>query len=143
MRPSIQAIAELLSGFIFGLGLIVSGMSNPNKVQGFLDISGLWDPSLMFVMGGAIGVAFIPFYLIKKNPQTLFGSIIKLPSTNLLNKQLIIGNAIFGIGWGLAGICPGPALVSLGAGIPKAAIFVVGIIAGTKFTQIAIKKISA
>lgn len=140
MRMPIKSIAELLSGFTFGLGLIVSGMSNPNKVQGFLDIAGLWDPSLMFVMGGAISVALVPFYLVKKNPQTLLGSTIKLPNTNLINKQLIIGNAIFGIGWGLAGICPGPALVSLGSGIPKAAIFVVGIIAGTKLTQMVNRK---
>ena len=139
MKISIQSIAELLAGFIFGLGLIVSGMSNPIKVQDFLNITGLWDPSLMFVMGGAISVALIPFYLIKRNPQTALGTTIKLPGTNLINGQLIIGNAIFGIGWGLAGICPGPALVSLGAGLPKAIIFVVGLIAGTKLTQLTIK----
>ena len=140
MKAQIKYIVELGAGFLFGLGLIVSGMSDPSKVLGFLDITGLWDPSLMFVMGGAIGVAIVPFYLINKNPKTWYNESIKLPNKTLINKPLIMGNALFGIGWGLAGICPGPAVVGLASGLPKAALFIVAMLAGTKAVQLASKK---
>lgn len=136
-------IVELCTGLLFGLGLIISGMSNPTKVQGFLDIAGLWDPSLMFVMGGAIGVAVLPFYWISQHRRTLLGSSISLPNNLLIDRRLIIGNALFGIGWGIAGICPGPAVVSLGSGIPEAALFIITMLIGMKTTQWFTKKMAS
>ncbi|MBC7204741.1 MAG: hypothetical protein H5U29_14750, partial [Pusillimonas sp.] len=111
-----QRIFEFLIGLIFGLGLILSGMSNPSKVLGFLDLSGLWDPSLAFVMGGAIVVGIIAFALARKRTTAFFGGALKLPTSTDIDKRLVIGSLTFGVGWGLAGYCPGPALVSLGSG---------------------------
>ncbi len=110
----------LIAGLLFGVGLAVSGMVLPEKVIGFLDITGHWDPSLMFVMGGALAV-FIPgyFFLIKKRTVALNGAALNLKKGNQFDAKLIIGSAIFGIGWGLAGICPGPSIsVMLLGGLP-------------------------
>lgn len=121
----------LLTGLLFGLGLLLAGMATPSKVQGFLDISGVWDPSLAFVMGGGIGIAIIFFTAAKKRSQTLTTKeAMKLPTSNIIDRRLIIGSMAFGIGWGIAGICPGPALVALGAGSTGAAIFVAAMLAG-------------
>ena len=123
-------ILTLLSGLIFGLGLIISGMTNPAKVIGFLDITDLWDPSLIFVMIGAISIAFFGFKLVKNKSQTVFDEPIHLPGTTHISKELVIGSLLFGAGWALAGFCPGPALVALGAGYKEAFIFVTAMIVG-------------
>lgn len=107
-------ITALLAGLVFGLGLILSGMTNPAKVLGFLDMAGLWDPSLAFVMAGAIGVGVVAFAWVKHRRQSLLGLTLALPTASHIDKRLILGNLAFGAGWGLAGYCPGPALVSLG-----------------------------
>jgi uncharacterized protein len=123
-------IYALLAGLIFGLGLIVSGMANPEKVIGFLNIFGRWDPSLAFVMGGAIFVGVFSFKFIVKRERTLLGGGLHLSNEKSINKRLIFGSLIFGLGWGLAGFCPGPALVSLGMGSLKGALFVIAMLAG-------------
>ena len=123
-------IITFLTGLIFGLGLIISGMTNPAKVIGFLDIAGQWDPSLMFVMLGGIAVAFIGFKFVKNKSQAVHDEPIHLPGTTHISKELIIGNLLFGAGWGLAGFCPGPALVAFGAGYKEAFIFVMAMVVG-------------
>jgi len=123
-------IYALLAGLIFGLGLIVSGMANPEKVIGFLNIFGRWDPSLAFVMGGAIFVGVFSFKYIVKREKTLLGGSLHLSTEKSINKRLIFGSLIFGLGWGVAGFCPGPALVSLGMGSLKGAMFVIAMLAG-------------
>jgi len=123
-------IMALLAGLIFGLGLILSGMTNPAKVIGFLDLAGDWDPSLAFVMVGAIAVSFLPFQLAKKRSGTLLGEPVRLPSPGPIDRRLLFGSFAFGIGWGLAGYCPGPALTSLISGGINPLIFVVSMLAG-------------
>lgn len=123
-------IISFLAGLIFGIGLIISGMADPAKVLAFLDVAGLWNPSLIVVMAGAIGVGFFAFVWAKSRKTTLLGGEMKLPSTTKIDRRLIIGAVIFGIGWGIAGFCPGPALVGLGMGLPKALIFVAAMLAG-------------
>lgn len=123
-------IITLLAGLIFGLGLIISGMTNPEKVIGFLDVTGQWDPSLMFVMLGGIAVAYVGFQFVRDKSQTIFDDAIHLPGKTHISKELIIGSLMFGAGWGLAGFCPGPALVVMGAGYKEAFIFVMAMIVG-------------
>ena len=123
-------IYALLAGLIFGFGLIVSGMANPEKVIGFLNIFGRWDPSLAFVLGGAIFVGVFSFKYIVKREKTLLGGSLHLSNEKSINKRLIFGSLIFGLGWGVAGFCPGPALVSLGMGSLKGALFVIAMLAG-------------
>lgn len=123
-------ISEFGVGLLFGTGLILSGMTDPGKVIGFLDLFGAWDPSLAFVMGGAILVGVGAFALAKKRTTTFLGGALHLPKSNDIDKRLVVGGLVFGAGWGLAGFCPGPALVSLGAGELKAAAFVLAMLAG-------------
>ena len=123
-------IAALLSGLVFGLGLIVSGMANPAKVLGFLDLAGLWDPSLAFVMGGAITVGLVAFAIARRRATSLLGLEMRLPTARQIDRRLLGGGLLFGIGWGIAGFCPGPALVALGAGEVKAIVFMVAMLAG-------------
>ncbi|MDO9169894.1 MAG: YeeE/YedE family protein [Methylobacter sp.] len=123
-------ISALLVGLLFGLGLIISGMTDPSKVIGFLDLAGAWDPSLAFVMGGAILVGTGAFAIAKKRQRSFLGAPMQLPSATKLDKRLLLGSLIFGIGWGIAGFCPGPAVVSAAAGQPKAWIFVAAMLAG-------------
>jgi uncharacterized membrane protein YedE/YeeE len=125
-----QIIMALIAGLVFGLGLILSGMTNPAKVIGFLDLAGDWDPSLAFVMAGAIAVSFLPFQLAGKRSRTLLGGPVRLPATGHIERRLVFGSLAFGIGWGLAGYCPGPALTSLLSGGVKPVIFVVSMLAG-------------
>ncbi len=120
----------LLAGLVFGLGLIVSGMSNPAKVIGFLDITGRWDPSLALVMAGAIGVGAFAFAVAHRRAETMLGGPLTLPGTRHIDRRLVLGSTVFGIGWGIAGFCPGPGLVALGMGSGKAALFVVAMVAG-------------
>ncbi|WP_411883331.1 DUF6691 family protein [Polaromonas sp. YR568] len=121
---------SLLAGAVFGLGLLVSGMANPAKVLGFLDLAGPWDPSLALVMAGAIAIASIAFGVAGRRTLSLMGQEIKLPSSRTVDRRLVGGSLLFGIGWGIAGFCPGPALVALGMGEGKAAVFVVAMLAG-------------
>lgn len=123
-------VSALLAGLVFGLGLIVSGMANPAKVLGFLDLAGDWDPSLMFVMAGAIAVASCAFLVARRGTVSLLGADIAIPARRDIDRRLVLGSVVFGAGWGLAGYCPGPALVSLGTGEVKAIVFVIAMLAG-------------
>ncbi|MDR6202176.1 YeeE/YedE family protein [Paraburkholderia graminis] len=123
-------LTALFSGLLFGAGLMVSGMANPAKVLGFLDIAGQWDPSLAFVMGGAIAVGSVAFLLAKRRKKSLLGRSIQIPAGKQVTLRLVMGSAVFGVGWGLAGFCPGPALVAMGAGFPKAWGFVGAMLGG-------------
>ena len=129
----LNLLMALIAGLIFGIGLLVSGMDNPAKVIGFLDLAGNWDPSLIFVMAGAIAIASAGFSLAKRRTVSLLHLSIQLPASKLIDKRLIGGSALFGIGWGLAGICPGPALVLCGIGLGKGFLF-----AGAMLTGMAI-----
>ena len=122
-----------LIGLVFGLGISISGMANPAKVLNFFDIAGTWDPSLALVMGGALVVAFLGYRVVLRRPAPLFETRFDLPGTSLIDRRLVLGSAIFGVGWGIAGFCPGGALPALGTGAPEVLIFVaaasVGILA--------------
>lgn len=118
------------AGLVFGIGLLISGMANPEKVLGFLDLAGAWDPSLAFVMGGAIIVGVFAFTVARKRTLSFLGADMKLPANKQIDRRLMVGSLMFGAGWGLAGFCPGPGLVALGAGETKAAVFVAAMIAG-------------
>ena len=127
-------LVQFVIGLIFGLGLLVSGMSDPAKVLNFLDLGGIrhgtWDASLAFVMAGAVAVTFIGYKLALKRPQPIFAERFHLPGTADLDLRIILGPAIFGVGWGLVGFCPGPALTALGFGAPTALLFVAAMLAG-------------
>jgi uncharacterized membrane protein YedE/YeeE len=125
-----HVLSALLVGLIFGVGLILGGMSNPAKVIGFLDLFGNWDPSLAFVMAGAISVGLLAFRIAGGRPMSLLGEPMRLPTRDDIDKRLITGSLVFGVGWGLAGFCPGPALVALGTGSSKAMIFVAAMLTG-------------
>lgn len=123
-------LTALLSGLVFGFGLILSGMANPAKVIGFLDLAGNWDPSLAFVMAGAIAVGAAAFYTARKRTVSFLGGAMHLPTARDIDRRLIAGSLLFGAGWGLGGFCPGPGVVALGMGETKALIFIVAMIAG-------------
>ncbi len=129
-------LTSLLSGLVFGLGLIVSGMANPAKVLAFLDLGGAWDPSLALVMAGAIAVGFLAFLIAKKRTLSFLGAEMKLPTARHSDRRLVIGSTLFGVGWGIAGFCPGPGLVALGMGEPKALVFVVAMLVGMMVFQL-------
>ena len=129
-------ISEFLVGLLFGLGLIHSGMTDPGKVIGFLDLAGLWDPSLALVMGGAIAVGFFAFAIAKKRTVNFLGGALHLPKSNQIDKPLVIGAVLFGAGWGLAGFCPGPGLVSLASGNAKGAFFVAFMLVGMQLFEV-------
>ena len=122
--------SEFLIGLLFGWGLLISGMTDPGKVLGFLDLAGAWDPSLAFVMGGGVLVGLVGFALAKKRTTSFLGSAMHLPTSRDIDRRLVLGSLTFGAGWGLAGFCPGPGIVAMGAGESKAALFVVAMIAG-------------
>jgi uncharacterized membrane protein YedE/YeeE len=129
-KNHLSRLAEFAVGLVFGLGLMFSGMTDPGKVIGFLDLFGSWDPSLALVMGGAIVVGFFAFAVAKKRTTTFLGGVLRFPTSFDIDKKLVIGSLMFGTGWGLAGFCPGPALVSMADGQPKALIFVVAMLVG-------------
>lgn len=129
-------VASLASGLIFGLGLLLSGMANPDKVIGFLDLAGQWDPSLAFVMGGAILVGLFAFTVSKKRTQSFLGEPMRMPTASDIDKKLIVGGVLFGLGWGLGGFCPGPALVSITTADPKVLIFVGSMLAGMLLVEL-------
>jgi uncharacterized membrane protein YedE/YeeE len=125
-----QRIIEFVLGLTFGLGLLISGMTDPGKVQGFLDLTGAWDPSLAFVMGGGVMVGLIGFGVAKKKVVSLSGAPLQWPELTRIDRPLVLGSLMFGLGWGLAGFCPGPALVAMASGNDKALVFVLAMMAG-------------
>jgi hypothetical protein len=129
-KNQLHRVTEFAVGLLFGLGLMLSGMTDPSKVLGFLDLVGAWDPSLALVMGGAILVGFFAFALAKKRTTTFLGGVLRLPTSTQMDKPLVIGSLLFGAGWGLAGFCPGPAVVSMADGQPKALVFVLAMLVG-------------
>lgn len=129
-RPVISLVTALLAGVLFGAGLILAGMANPAKVLGFLDLAGAWDPSLALVMGSALAVSAPAFWLARKRRHALNGEAYQIPVSRQLDRRLVLGAIGFGIGWGLAGFCPGPALVAAGALSSKGLIFTAAMLAG-------------
>ena len=127
---TLNRIAEFVAGLLFGIGLILAGMTDPGKVIGFLDLFGNWDPSLALVMGGAIFVGVFAFAFAKTRTTAFLGGAMHLPKQGEVDRKLVAGSLIFGAGWALAGLCPGPALVSLGTGNGQAAVFVLAMLAG-------------
>ena len=123
-------VIEFFVGLLFGLGLLLSGMTDPAKVQGFLDLAGDWDPSLAFVMGGGVCVGLLGFAWAKKQAVSLSGNMFHWPEFLHVDRALVLGSMMFGVGWGLAGFCPGPALVSMAAGTDKAWVFVMAMVLG-------------
>ena len=123
-------LGALLSGLVFGLGLVISGMTQPEKVLGFLDVFGLWDPTLAFVMGGALAIALPGFYLARSRERPLFAPQFRWPTRNDVDAPLIGGAVLFGVGWGLVGLCPGPAIVNLATFMPQVFVFVVAMAVG-------------
>lgn len=126
----VAALSSLLAGLVFGLGLIAAGMTDPMKVRAFLDLAGAWDPSLALVMGAAIAVGLPATLIARRRGRSWSGAPIEWPQSNAIDARLIGGGVLFGIGWGLAGLCPGPALVALGSGWGEAAIFVAAMLGG-------------
>ena len=123
-------LMEFIAGLLFGVGLILSGMTDPGKVKGFLDLAGAWDPSLALVMGGAVGVGFFAFAVARKRTTSLLGGAMRLPASDDIDARALVGSLVFGVGWGLAGFCPGPAVVAAGAGYLQALVFTVAMLAG-------------
>ena len=125
-----RKLIAFFAGLIFGIGLLLAGMANPAKVLGFLDLAGAWDPSLALVMGGAIAVALLPFAWARRQSRSLLGAPMQLPQKRELDRRLILGSLVFGIGWGIAGICPGPGVAILLTGHWQAMLFVAAMLAG-------------
>ena len=128
--------SALMAGLTFGVGLILAGMTDPAKVLAFLDFAGTWDPSLAFVMAGAIGIALLPFHLARHREFSLSGTPLPPPARRDVEARLLVGSALFGIGWGLGGFCPGPAIVGLGTGFVPTAVFTLAMAAGMAVFQI-------
>jgi len=131
-----QIFMALMVGLLFGIGLIVSGMTDPAKVIGFLDLAGNWDPSLGFVMGGAILVGILAFGVARKRERSLLGAPMRLPTATVIDRRLVLGSLAFGAGWGLAGYCPGPALASLATGGEKPLVFTLAMLAGMALFEV-------
>jgi len=136
MNKQIPLFTAFLSGLIFGFGLILSGMVNPAIVLGFLDIAGQWNPSLLWVMGGAVSISAVAFYIANNSKYSLLGLPVNLSVSTTIDRRLLTGSLIFGAGWGLAGFCPGPAIVMAGAGSVKAILFVVAMLIGMVLFEI-------
>jgi uncharacterized membrane protein YedE/YeeE len=137
-----QTLVAFAVGLIFGCGLILAGMTNPAKVIAFLDLAGPWDPSLALVMGGAMAVASAAFALARSRARSLLGLPMQLPTLKTIDRKLVLGSVAFGIGWGLGGLCPGPALVALASGRHEALVFVAAMLAGMAIHEISSRKIS-
>ncbi|MEK7258539.1 MAG: DUF6691 family protein [Pseudomonadota bacterium] len=139
-HTTVHRLSEFAVGLLFGLGLLLSGMTDPGKVLGFLDLAGAWDPSLALVMGGAIAVGFFAFGAAKNRTTNFFGGALHLPTAKDIDKRLVIGGLLFGAGWGMAGFCPGPGIVTMATGEPKAVVFVIAMIAGMLVFQFTDRK---
>jgi uncharacterized membrane protein YedE/YeeE len=138
-----QTLVSGLSGLLFGVGLLVSGMTRPSKVVGFLDVTGAWDPSLAFVMMGAIAVHFVAYRIVPRMPSPLLGGSFSIPTRADVDARLVTGAALFGLGWGLGGFCPGPALVTLATGGRDVLVFVGGMLGGMVLFQVVDKALRA
>ncbi|MGY8626913.1 DUF6691 family protein [Chromobacterium violaceum] len=125
-----KLVSAFLAGLMFGIGLIVAGMANPAKVLGFLDLAGRWDPSLALVMAGAVAAALPAFAVAKRRERAWLGEATQLPAARGVDRRLLLGSLVFGAGWGLAGVCPGPALVLAGSGLPSGLLFLAAMLAG-------------
>jgi len=130
LQKKYRLLASLASGIVFGLGMAISGMTNTDRVQGFLDLAGAWDPTLAFVMAGGMMVTFIGYKFILKNPAPLLADMFHVPTKTDIDKPLLIGAVLFGAGWGLVGYCPGPAVAGLSYGYTATLIFVPTMIIG-------------
>jgi uncharacterized protein len=130
----------LLSGLTFGLGLILAGMTDPQKVKAFLDLAGPWDPSLALVMGGVIAVGVFAFARARPRGRCWTGGLMEIPQERSVDRRLIGGGVLFGVGWGLGGFCPGPAIVALGGGMPEAGVFVAAMLAGMVLHEIVLAR---
>ena len=137
MKRHVDLLSSFIVGLVFGIGLILAGMTDPSKVIGFLDVAGLWDPSLAFVMGGAILVGVVAFRFARRRTAAFLGGAMRLPARDDIDRRLVLGSLAFGVGWGMAGFCPGPALTALGTGNGKAVIFVLAMIAGMALFELA------
>ncbi len=123
-------LSSFAAGLVFSIGLLFSGLANPEKVLGFLDLAGAWDPSLALVMAGAIAVGIFAFAIARQRSTSFLGFDMRLPTKNEISTRLIVGSLVFGVGWGLAGFCPGPGIVAVGAGEPKGVVYVISMVAG-------------
>lgn len=137
---NLEIVAALIAGALFGAGLLVSGMADPAKVLGFLDLSGAWDPSLALVMVGAIAVGAVGFLGASRRAQSALGLPMRLPTSSAIDRRLVAGSIVFGLGWGLAGFCPGPAVVALATGAPKAFVFVAAMLAGMFLYELVMRR---
>ena len=138
-----RIIAAYFIGLIFGLGIMISGMANPAKVINFFDAFGTWDPSLIFVMGGAVVTTFIGYRLVLGRKEPLFEARFKLPTSTNIDLKLVAGSAIFGVGWGIAGFCPGGAIPAIGTGRVEVLVFMAGLIAGLITTRMVLVRLTA
>ncbi|MEX9947571.1 MULTISPECIES: DUF6691 family protein [Providencia] len=129
-------IIALVSGILFGLGLLLAGMGNPAKILAFLDITGNWDPSLLVTMAVAMVISGIAFQLVKKRKTSILNCPLQIPSSKIIDKKLVIGSVLFGLGWGLGGICPGPAILLTGMGLTQGILFTLAMIAGMAIFQL-------
>lgn len=129
-------IIALVSGILFGLGLLLAGMGNPAKILAFLDITGNWDPSLLVTMAVAMVISSIAFQLVKKRKTSVLNCPLQIPTSNVIDKKLVIGSVLFGLGWGLGGICPGPAILLTGMGLTQGILFALAMIAGMAIFQL-------
>ena len=127
-----MGIVSFLVGVLFSLGLGLSGMTDPDRVLGFLDVTGKWDPTLLFVMGSAIPVYFVFWYLFNRRGKPLLDATSHVPSNRTLDRKLILGSALFGVGWGVAGVCPGPGIAATGAMSGGVLVFLVGFFVGSR-----------
>lgn len=130
MSATLRIMAAFAAGLVFGVGLSISGMLDPTRVQGFLDVTGAWDPTLVFVLAGAVTVATIGYRLSRLLPRPALDARFHLPTNRNVDARLVLGAALFGIGWGLSGLCPGPAIAGLATGVASIALFVVAMLAG-------------
>ena len=125
-----KSVAALVVGILFGLGLMISGMTNPAKIVNFLDLAGDWDPSLLIVMGSALAVSFVGYRLVLGARRPVFDTKFHLPTATVIDRPLVVGSALFGVGWGLAGFCPGPGIAALATGALEPVLFVAAMVAG-------------
>jgi uncharacterized protein len=130
-------LMEFIAGLLFGIGLLLSGLTDPGKVTGFLDLAGAWDPSLALVMAGAIAVGFFAFAAARKRTTSYLGVAMHLPGSDDIDSRVLIGSLVFGVGWGLVGFCPGPAVVATGAGHWQALVFTLAMLGGMAVHELA------
>lgn len=138
-----RIVSSFLIGLLFGLGIVVGGMANPAKILNFFDVTGVWDPSLAFVMGGALAVTFVGYRLVLPRGRPVLDSRFHLPTATGIDARLVAGSAIFGVGWGIAGFCPGGALPALGTLRLEVAVFVAALLAGILLTRLALARLPA